>query len=146
VTVTLEVPVLPPIVAVITADPVFTPVTSPFAATVATLVLLEDHATVRPVRTLLFASRGVAVNVILLPFFTDAGAGVTVTVATGFAVTVTVVPTLFVSLVAVMVALSGLLPVLFPVTTAVRPVGETVAILELLVLQLTARSVTTTPF
>jgi len=81
-----------------------------------------------------------------LPFFTDAGDGVTATVATGFGVTVTVVATLFVSLVAVMVALSGVFPVLFPVTTPVKPLGETVATLGLFVAQLTGRSVTTTPF
>ena len=137
---------MPPIVAVITAVPVFLPVTSPFAATVAMFVLLEDHVTARPVRTLLFASRGVAANVTLSFFLTDAGDGVTVTVATGFGVTVTFVPTLFVSLVAVMVAETLILPVLFPVTTAVKPVGETAATLELLVLQLTVRLVTTTPF
>jgi len=107
VTVTVEVPVFPSIVAVITAVPVFTPVTWPFAATVATDVLFEDHVVVaRPVRLLLFTSSGVPVSVTLLPFFTDAGAGLTATVLTGFGETVTVDVPLFVSLVAVMTALS----------------------------------------
>lgn len=107
------------------------------------VVLLDDHVTARPVRGLLFASVGVAVKVTLLPFFTDAGDGLTVTVATGFGVTVTVVDPIFVSLVAVIVALSGVLPVLFPET---KPVDETDALLGLFVDQLTTRSVTTTPF
>ena len=145
VTVTLKVPSLPPIVAVITADPVVTPVTSPLADTVATLVLFEDHVTARPVRTVVVrvAWRGVQRDLVTLlhrcrtrhgdsrDWVRRNGNGRS---------------PLLVSLVAVMVALSGLFPVLFPVTTAVSPGVDTVATLELLVLQLTVRSVTTTPF
>jgi hypothetical protein len=46
VTVTAAVPLFPELVAVIVAEPALTPVTTPFAFTVATLALLVVHATV----------------------------------------------------------------------------------------------------
>ena len=62
VTVMLEVPVLPSLVAVIVAEPDVTPDTSPAPLTVVTDVLLLDHVTVRPESVLPFASLGVAVS------------------------------------------------------------------------------------
>jgi hypothetical protein len=49
-------------VAVIVAEPAATPVTTPLEETLAMPVLELDQVTVRPVRTLLFASRVVAVS------------------------------------------------------------------------------------
>jgi len=48
VTVMLDVPLWPSLVAVIVADPAAFAVTRPVPFTVATVVLLEDHVTVRP--------------------------------------------------------------------------------------------------
>ena len=61
-TVTLAVPLFPSLVAVIVAEPVATPETTPLDDTVAIPVLELDHVTARPVSTLLFASRVVAVS------------------------------------------------------------------------------------
>jgi len=88
-TVMADVPLCPSLVAVIVAVPATFPVTRPLVLTVATVVLLLDHVTVRPVSTLLFASLSVAVSWTVFPSFTLAVAGATVTDATG-AVTVTV--------------------------------------------------------
>jgi hypothetical protein len=55
-TVIEEAPVLPSLVAVIVALPSATAVTRPLAETVAIDGALDDHATVRPLRTLLLAS------------------------------------------------------------------------------------------
>jgi len=61
-TVTEALPLLPSLVAVTVAAPLPTPVTRPPSLTVATFVLLEDHVTGRPVKTLPSASRVVAVS------------------------------------------------------------------------------------
>jgi hypothetical protein len=66
VTVTLAVPVLPSLVAVIVAVPAETPVTTPVDDTVA-LELLDVHVTTRPVSKLPPASRVVAVSVVVPP-------------------------------------------------------------------------------
>ena len=62
VTVTVAVPFLPPLAAVIVAVPAATPVTRPLADTVATAPALDAHITVRPVRGLPAESFGVAVS------------------------------------------------------------------------------------
>src|SRR6184192_545787 len=62
VTVMAAVPFWPSLVAVIVAEPATLVVTSPLLLTVATVVLFEAHVTVRPVRTLPFASLRVAVS------------------------------------------------------------------------------------
>jgi hypothetical protein len=54
VTVMLDVPVFPEIVAVIVAEPAVTPLTTPLEFTVAAAALLVDHVTVCPVMTLPF--------------------------------------------------------------------------------------------
>src|SRR5436853_15861 len=104
VTVILEAPLLPSLVAVIVADPVTFAVTRPLVLTVATVVLSLDHVVVRPASGLLLASRGVAVSCTVWPTGTLAEGGVTVTEATGTVVTVTLAPPLCPSLVAVIVA------------------------------------------
>src|SRR5437667_369293 len=104
VTVTVEVPLCPSLVAVIVAEPAVTPLTSPLPFTVATDVLLLTHVTTRPLSGLPFASFGVAVSCTVCPATTLAGDGLTVTVATGTLVTVTTDVPLFPSDVAVIVA------------------------------------------
>src|SRR5207245_1457529 len=89
VTVTADVPLLPSDVAVIVVEPATTPVTRPLALTVPTEVLLLAHVTVRPVSVLPFASFGVAASWTVCPACTDAGAGLTVTDATGTVAAVT---------------------------------------------------------
>jgi hypothetical protein len=139
VTVTVDVPDLPSLVAVIVAVPGATPVTTPALDTDAAAVLLDVHETVRSVTTIPFTSFTVAASVVVLPAMTLAVVGATATLPTGILVTVTVELPLLVSLVAVIVAE----PEATPVTT---PVDETVAAAVLLDDQATARSSTVTPF
>jgi hypothetical protein len=61
VTVSVALPVLVSLVAVIVAEPAATAVTNPLDETVAIPVLLLDQVTTRPVSTLLLASRVTAV-------------------------------------------------------------------------------------
>jgi len=138
VAVTVELPLLPSLVAVIVAEPAATPVTTPVVETVAIDVLLDDHVTTRSVTTTPFASFTVAERVVVWPTVTDAVGGDTVTLPTGVGVTVTDDVPLFVSLVAVMVAD----PPLTPVTT---PAEFTIATCVLLELHETTRFVTTLP-
>src|SRR5436309_1374696 len=132
VTVIVEGPLFPSLVAVIVAVPAALPVTSPLAVTVATAVLLLPQLTVRPDNGLPLASFGVAVSCTVWPTGTDAVLGLTVTDATGTVLTVTVAVPLCPSLVAVIVAA----PAVTPVTT---PLPLTVATAVLLLPQLTGR-------
>src|SRR5207249_89044 len=102
-TVMADVPLCPSLVAVIVAEPATLPVTSPLELTVATDVLELAHVTTRPDNGLPLTSLGVAVSCAVLPSFTEADAGVTVTAATGTATTVTLAVPLCPSLVAVVV-------------------------------------------
>src|SRR2546425_13288072 len=61
-TMTVALPLLPSLVAVIVADPAATPVTTPLALTVAIAPLLVAHVTARPLRGFPLASLGVAVS------------------------------------------------------------------------------------
>src|SRR3989442_103905 len=103
------------------------PLTSPLPVTVATAGLLDAQLTVRPVRVLPFASLRVAVSWTVWPVDTEAGAGVTVTDATGAggggAVTVIAAVPLFPSLVAVSVAAPTATPVACPVPFTVATAG-----------------------
>src|SRR5213083_1572021 len=123
VTVIVEVPLFPSLVAVIVADPGVTPETSPLLLTVATAVLELDHVTVRPESGVPPASLGVPVSCTVWPACTDAEGGVTSTVATGTFVTVIDEVPLLPSLVAVIVAVPGVTPdtspLLLTVATAV---------------------------
>jgi hypothetical protein len=83
VTLTEAVPLFPSLVAVIVAEPAATPVTTPLDDTVAIPVLEVDHVTVRPVNTLLFASRVVAVSCAVCPTEMLELVGATATEATG---------------------------------------------------------------
>src|SRR2546422_7498979 len=103
-------PLCPSLVAEIVAVPTTSPLTSPPADTVATAPLLVAHVTTRPVSGLPFASFGVAVSCTVCPAATLAGAGLTVTEATGAKVTVTVAVPLFPSLVSVSVAVPAATP------------------------------------
>src|SRR5438067_10585545 len=71
VTVTLAEPLTPPLVAVMLVLPAATAVTNPELDTVAIKVLPLAHVTVRPVRTLLLASRSVAVACVVDPVEID---------------------------------------------------------------------------
>src|SRR5216117_487972 len=134
VTVMAAVPLWPSLVAVIVAEPATFAVTSPVPVTVATGVLLLDHATGRPVSTVPFASFRVAVSCCVCPTGTLADAGLTVTDATGTPLTVMLAVPLCPSLVAVMVTA----PATTPVTS---PLLFTVAIVLSLDDQLIARPV-----
>ena len=88
VTVMDDVPLCPSLVAVIVAEPATLVVTRPAPETVATVVLFDDHVTVRPVRMFPLASLSVAVSCTVWPACTLADGGVTVTEATGAPATV----------------------------------------------------------
>src|SRR5207244_4219985 len=77
-TVTLAVPLFPSLVAVIVAVPTPEAVTKPVPLTVATEPLSLDQVTVRPVRTLPFASFSVAVSCEVCPVCRLLDAGLTV--------------------------------------------------------------------
>jgi len=82
VTVIAAVPLFPSLVAVIVADPAATPLTSPFAETVATAGALLVHVTTRSLSGLSFASSGVAVTCTVLPTDTVADGRLIATDAT----------------------------------------------------------------
>lgn len=81
-TVTLAVPDLPELVAVMVAEPAATPVTTPLELTVAVAELLVDQVIVWPVITLPFWSFTVAAKVTVAPTVTEGLDGLTVTVVT----------------------------------------------------------------
>src|SRR5713101_5269720 len=130
VTVTDAVPLWPSLVAVIvTGPPARTPVTSPLPFTVAMAVLPLAHVTTRPDNGLPPASFGVAVSCTVLPACTDGAAGLTVTDATGTAVTVMADVPLCPSLVAVIVtgppaATPVTSPLVFTLATPVLPLDQ----------------------
>jgi len=66
-TVTVAEPARPSLVAVIVAEPATRALTSPEAETVATVVLLDDHVIVRPLRMLPPASRVTAESWVVAP-------------------------------------------------------------------------------
>src|SRR6266511_3284167 len=103
-TVIAEVPLLPPVAAVMVAEPTVTPVTKPLLLTLATGVALLDHVMVRPDNVLPAESFGVAVSCTVLPVCTLADAGLTATEATGTIATAIVDVPLFPPLAAVIVA------------------------------------------
>ena len=132
VTVAAAVPAFPSLVAVIVAVPAATPFTSPLLLTVAILVLLLAHVTVRPVSAVPAESFGVAVSCAVCPTVRLAVAGATATEATGIGVTVIPAVLLLPSLVAVMLAEPGAMPV-------TRPLGLTVATVVSPLLHVTVR-------
>src|ERR1051325_1063562 len=121
------------------AMPATLPVTSPLVLTVAAELLLLDQVIDRPVRTLPFASRSVAVSCCVWPSFSVADAGATVTEATGVCTTVMAAVPLWPSLVAVI----GPAPAATPVT---NPLALTVAAELLLLDQVIDRPVRMLPF
>src|SRR6266851_4330886 len=139
VTVTVAVPDLPSLVAVIVADPAATPVTNPLALTVATAGALLDQVTTRPLSVAPAASLVTAESCSVAPTSRPAGAGLTVTLATGTLLTVMADVPLIPSLVAVIVAE----PAAIPVT---NPLALTVATAALLLPHVTTRPARATPF
>lgn len=137
-TTTVDVPALPPLVAVIVAVPPATPVTMPAVVTVATLALDVPHVIVRPVSTLPAESLSVALNCTFAPTASVSFLGASDTEETGTSVTVIVDVPLFPSLVAVIVAEPG-------ATAVTRPEAETVAAAVALDDHVTVRPVRTLP-
>src|SRR6266853_1347448 len=76
-------PFFPPLVAVIVAVPAVTPVTRPVGDTVAIVVSLVSHVTVRPVSTFPLASLTTAVSCCVEPSARFTESGLTMTVSTG---------------------------------------------------------------
>jgi hypothetical protein len=103
-TVTEADPVTPSLVAVIVALPPAMAVTDPEADTVAIDELLEDQATSRSFSAPPRASRNAAVSCALFPMASVSVAGVTATLTTGTALTVTAAEALCDSICAVIVA------------------------------------------
>ena len=133
-------PLFPSLVAVMVIGPPTTmPVTNPLPDTLAIPELPDDQETVRPLRTLLFASRVTAVSCNVAPTVTLGELGLTVTEATGTGMMVTDAVPLFPSLVAVIV--TG------PPTTRpdTSPLPDTLAVAELLEDQVTERPVKVLP-
>src|ERR1019366_9134556 len=125
-TVMVAVPVFVSLVAVIVAVPRATAVTSPLALTVALVASDVPHVTVRPESVLPLASSVAAVSCCVAPMTNVAVAGVTVTVATGIGLTVMVAVPVFVSLVAVIVAVPGATAVTSPLVLTVALVASDV--------------------
>src|SRR5438876_3921187 len=141
VTLTLAVPLLPSLVAVIVIGPPRAfPVTRPFPSTMAIVALLVCHVTTRPLSGLPVASLGVAVSWTVPFTWMLAVAGVTASDATGMGVTVTADVPPGPSLVAMIVIGP---PAAFPVT---RPFASTSAIVALPVRQMTTRPLSGLPF
>jgi hypothetical protein len=132
--VSVALPLLPSLVPVIVAAPVLIAVTTPALETVATAVLSELHAILRPANTLLLASSVVAEAVVVPPTAIDDAASETLTEATGTGVTVIVDVPLSPSLVPVIVAEPGVRAVTTPV------VGFTVTTVALFEAQATGRA------
>src|SRR6266699_3727705 len=161
VTVTVEVPLFPSLVAVIVVEPAALAVTSPVALTVAVVVLLLAQVIVPPVRALPAESLVVALSCVVAPTKSPAVAGLTVTEATGTIATVTDAVALLPSLVAVMVADPAVTPLASPValipslvtvivavpaaTPLTSPMLLTVAAAVLLLAQVIVRPVRTLP-
>ena len=103
-TVTVADPVTPSLVAVIVALPPATAVTDPEADTVAIAGVLEDQVTSRSFSAPPRASRNAAVSCAFFPMASVSVAGVTATLATGTALTVTAAEALCDSICAVIVA------------------------------------------
>jgi hypothetical protein len=138
VTVIVEIPLLPSLVALTVAVPGATPVTKPLELTVAIVGSLEPHVTTRPVNTPPMESSVAAASCVVADTRMPALGGETTTEATGTSETVIVLVPLFVSLVAVIVAVPG-------ATAVTRPAVDTVATAGLLEPHVTTRSVTIVP-
>src|SRR5688572_26087583 len=116
VTVTAALALLPSLVAVMTAGPAATPVTTP-AATVATPRALDDQVIVRPTSGVPPLSATVAVRATVCPTSTLALDGLTATEATGADRTAMVAVSAMSPLVAITYAVPAAMPVTRPATT-----------------------------
>src|SRR6266566_1412673 len=122
-TVIAELPLFPSLVAVIFAEPVATPVTSPLPFTVATPGASVDHVIALPESGLPLASSGVAVSCWVVPTNTEADAGLTLTDATGTGFTMIAALALLPSLAAVMLAVPAASAVTSPLPFTVATPG-----------------------
>ena len=107
VTVNVATPDFVSLVAVMLVVPALRLVTTPFSSTDATAGFDDDQAIARPVNTLLPASRSTALACVVTPATTLVAVNDTVTEFTGTCVTVSVVPFVTPSLVAVMIEVPG---------------------------------------
>jgi hypothetical protein len=121
-----------------TAVTVVVPLRELAGFTVNTAVLLDTQLTARPVSTLPAASRNVAVNCWVAPMIMGVVGTDNVTVATGASCTVTDDTPVFVSLVAVIVAVPG-------PTAVTNPFASTLAAVTSLELHVTKRPVSVFP-
>jgi hypothetical protein len=138
VTLTVAVPDLDSLVAMMVAVPGATAVTTPLADTAATAGLLDVQVTGRSVTTAPFASRTDATSVVVWPATTLADVGCTATLPTGTRVTTTLAAPLLPPALALIVADPG--------ATALRtPVADTVATDGLLDAHVIGRSMTAVP-
>jgi predicted anti-sigma-YlaC factor YlaD len=127
VTVIAAEPFFPSLVAMMFAEPALTAVTTPLELTEAIPAFELDHETARPMRSLPFASRRMAVALAVCPTTSEDGLSVTDTVATGTgggAITVKLLWPCTPSLVALITAVPG-------VAAEITPASETLAIAEL---------------
>ena len=137
-TVSVTTSLLPSLVPVMIALPAASAVTTPLAFTVATVVALLLHVTVRPVSTVPFDERSTALACTVCPTTIDESVSETSTESTGIGETVTVAVPLFPSLVAVITDV--------PTATAVMtPAPDTVATDGEALLHVTVRPASTPP-
>ncbi len=123
VTVMVDVPLWPSLVAVIVADPTALLLTRPLAFTVATAASLVAQVTTRPESGAPDASCGTAVSWVDVPTLIVADEGLTVTEATGTGLTVTVAEAVWLSLVATIVVVPAETPVARPLELTVAAPG-----------------------
>src|SRR6266566_2871708 len=121
-TVIAELPLFPSLVAVIFAEPVATPVTSPLPFTVATPGASVDHVIALPESGLPLASSGVAVSCCVAPTRIVALVGLKLTDATGTMTVIAALP-LLPSLAAVMLAVPAASAVTSPLPFTVATPG-----------------------
>jgi hypothetical protein len=132
-------PDLPSAVAVIVVEPGDSAVTSPPLETEAICVFVDLYVIVRPVMTLLAASRVTTVACVVCPTSSVLAANVTLTVATPGGVTVSVFDPFLPPIVAVIVVD----PAVTPVT---RPLDDTLAVAGVELVHETGRPVKAPPF
>lgn len=127
VTVTAAVPLFPSLVAVMVAEPAAAPDTNPLPLTLATPELLLAHVTTRPESVFPLASCSVALSWTVWPTVVLTVGGLTLTVATGAAVTVIDAVPFFPSLVAVIVTEPASTPLTSPPPVTVARAGSLLA-------------------
>jgi len=123
-TVTVALPLIPSLVAVIVAVPTDTLVIAPLASITATDGTDELHITARPLNAAPFAERSTAVALVVAPTTNDVAPSATVTVATGTGSTVSVADALLPSLDAVIVVVPTASVVIAPSLLTAATLGD----------------------